>query len=123
MLCLLAAASAEAQTRSLDVDYDGAGLTRIGIHGGTLRHVWHTGRRAPKTGMPVMAQSLAAHDEHVSEKRLSPAQIAWLNVCMDRNHVFSLRRIYPTTQPGSYGAAFRFIRATPNRPRRRLRNW
>ena len=70
-----------------------------------------------------MAQSLAAYDKHVSTTRLSPAQIAWLNAWVDRNHVFALRRIYPTTQPGTYGTAFRFSLSVSRRGKTRTSTW
>lgn len=123
MLCLLAAASAEAQTRSLDVDYNGAGLTRIGVHDGTLKYVWYTGRHDPKTGMPDIRQSIDAYDKHVFRARLTPTQAAWLDAWAVRDHVFALRRLYLSTRPRSYGAAFRFTLSVRREGRPHASTW
>ena len=104
-LVLLLPLSARAQRPAFVVDY-ASSLTHVHVQGGTLKYVWHTGRIDPRSGMPNMAQSLAAYDKHVSTTRLTPPQSAWLNAWANRNHVFCLRRLYPTTQPGSYGTAF-----------------
>ena len=103
LLCLLAAASAEAQTSSLGIDYNGAALTRIEVNDDVLKYVWYT----PKHVL-LMRQNLDSYDKHVFQTRLTPAQTVWLDTWAVRDHVFALRRLYPSTRPGSYGTAFRF---------------
>ena len=120
LLSLLSVSPVWAQASAPDVDYGGAGLTRIHVHGGALTYVWYTGRRDRKTGMPDMRQSLAAYDKYVFQTRLTSAQTAWLDAWVVRDHVSFLRRRYPTTQPGSYGAAFRYTLTV--RRGRELRN-
>ena len=119
---LMSPVSAEAQQTILDVDY-ASSLTRIHIQRGTLKYVWYTGRSDPKTGRPNMAQSLAAYNKHVSNTPLTPSQTNWLNAWADRNHVFGLRRTYPTTQPSSYGTAFRFTLSVSRRGRTHTSTW
>ncbi len=119
---VLAAPPAGAQRPALNVDYR-APLEHIRVKDRALKYVWYTGRIDPRTGRQVMAQSLAAYHEHVFHTRLTPAQTARLDAWASRNRVFALRRRYPATLPGSYGAAFRFTLTVSRGGRTRASAW
>ena len=84
------------------VRYGHAGLTSIRIEGGTATYVWHT----LKSGTLTHQQSLAAYDQHVAKKALTPEQRRWVTAWAERHHVLQFRKRYPSAAPRSYGAAF-----------------
>lgn len=77
------------------------------IKGGILTYQWLTLKRSPEHGPPIMSQSLASYDRHITRATLGTSQWAWVRRWEQRYRVFSLARRYPSP-PGkeTYAAAF-----------------
>ena len=110
---------AAAKPEPLFVRYGHAGLTSIRVEGGTATYVWHT----LKGGTLTHQQSLAAYDKHVAKKALTPEQLRWVTAWAERHHVLQFRKRYPSTNPRSYGAAFRSRLEVRLGARRRATDW
>jgi hypothetical protein len=94
-----------AESDSLKIHYDYAGLTQITIADDRLTYVTHT----LKPDLVVHAQNLSSYDRHEAVARLTDEEKRLLVSWVQTQDWKRIAKEYVSGDPGSYGAAFEYV--------------